>query len=194
MEANRSLIPLSISTPTDSFDATALFTTMLCQAASMPSSAASTTGPSLQQIQATTHQHIPSTVASSSGHADQHMPTTSRISTTCNTENLSQQTTGQHNKLKHVSTYYHCRGYSQFSQHGTTAGQSMQTSSVTRPRIRHLPPIYEHDIIILESDIVSAPAELVDYTSLYIEISPETSFNSTHVTISPVLHSSPDSC
>ncbi|CAC5391857.1 unnamed protein product [Mytilus coruscus] len=78
-------------------------------------------------------------------------------------------------------------------QYGTTAGQNMQTSSVTRPRIHHLPPIDEHDIVTSESDIVSTPAEIVNYTSLDTDISPGTSFNSTPVTtISLVLHLTSD--
>ncbi|XP_076083607.1 uncharacterized protein LOC143054474 [Mytilus galloprovincialis] len=203
--------PSSKSTPTDSFDATALFTTMLCQAASMPSSASTTTGPSLQQMMTTT-QHIPSAVASSSGHADQQfLPTTS---TTCNTDNLSQQTEQQvsttdqsisvpittvadiHIFPKKVSATPgpNSLNSSQISnalQHGTTAAQNMPTS-ITRHRIRTLPPIDEHDIITSASDIVSTPAESVDYTSLDIDSSPGSSFNPTPVTLSPVLHSSPD--
>ncbi|XP_076108781.1 uncharacterized protein LOC143076797 [Mytilus galloprovincialis] len=197
--------PSSKSTPTDSFDATALFTTMLCQAASMPS-ASSITGPSLEQMMTTTQQ-IPSSVASSSGHADQQLPTTS---TTCNTDNLSQQTEQQvsttdisvpittvadiHIFPKKVSATPGPNSLisSQISnalQHGTTAAQNMPTS-ITRPRIRTLPPIDEHDIITSASDIVSTPSESMDFTSLDIDSSP--GFNPTPVTLSPVLHSSPD--
>ncbi|CAG2222623.1 unnamed protein product [Mytilus edulis] len=177
--------PSSKSTPTDSFDATAFFTTMLCQAASMPSSASTTAGPSLQQM-LTTNQHIPSSVASSSGHADQQLPTTS---TTCNTDNLSQQTEQQvsttdqsisvpittvadiHIFPKKVSATPgpNSSNSSQISnalQHGTTAAQNMPIS-VTRPRIRTLPPIDQHDIITSASDIVSTPAEPANVYNCY---------------------------
>ncbi|CAC5389982.1 unnamed protein product [Mytilus coruscus] len=210
--------PLSTkSTPTDSFDATALFTSILWQAAI-------TTGHSLQQMPATTPQHMPSSVATLSVHADKQMPDTSspRIAPTSITENLSQQkkkkktkqasTTDQsissciitvvdiHNFPKQVTSTpgptmstSRTGQISNALQHETTAGPNIQTSLVTRPRIRHLPPIDEHDIITSESDIVSSPVELVDYTSSYQDFSQGTSVNTTQLTtLSPDLNSSPD--